>query len=276
MAGNTSKIPLMKAYKNISFLNSPPARLIRIMSEMIEPEVRCREHGISGTVVFFGSARTLSRKEALKNLKDAEARSKKAKTPSERLRREHQRARNDLEMSVYYEDARELAEKLAYCLKSTGNKKAKTSIAISTGGGPGIMEAANAGAKRAGCESMGFNISLPMEQQPNPYQTRGLAFEFHYFFVRKFWFVNFARAVIIFPGGFGTMDELFELLTLRQTGKSRRNIPIILYGKKYWEDVVNFDNLLKWGVISKTDMKLFRIISSVDEALEYLKKTIRV
>jgi len=256
MAGNTSKIPLMKAYKNISFLNSPPARLIRIMSEMIEPEVRCREHGISGTVVFFGSARTLSRKEALKNLKDAEARSKKAKTLSERLRREHQRARNDLEMSVYYE--------------------AKTSIAISTGGGPGIMEAANAGAKRAGCESMGFNISLPMEQQPNPYQTRGLAFEFHYFFVRKFWFVNFARAVIIFPGGFGTMDELFELLTLRQTGKSRRNIPIILYGKKYWEDVVNFDNLLKWGVISKTDMKLFRIISSVDEALEYLKKTIRV
>ena len=136
------------------------------------------------------------------------------------------------------------------------------------------MEAANLGAQKAGCESMGLNISLPLEQTPNPYQTRDLAFEFHYFFVRKFWFVNLAKAIIVFPGGFGTMDEFFELLTLVQTGKSRRNIPVVLYGEKYWNDVINFNKLVKWGMISECDMDLFRFSSSVDDAFNYLKKAV--
>ena len=264
---------LMKAYKNSSFLNSSPARIIRIMAEMIEPEVRCVKHGITEMVVFFGSARTLSEKEAIKNLKKAEAEIKKAKKPSSFLTRKYHDARNDLEMSAYYEDARDLSEKLSLYLKKR-NKKGNKCV-VSTGGGPGIMEAANLGAKKAGTESMGLNISLPMEQQPNPYQTRDLAFEFHYFFVRKFWFVNMAKAVIAFPGGFGTMDEFFELITLTQTGKSRKSIPIILYGKKYWNEIVNFDNLVKWGMISREDLKLFKICSEVDEAFDYLKKKLR-
>jgi uncharacterized protein (TIGR00730 family) len=272
MGKKTHKSPLVKAYKNLEFLNSQPARSIRILSEMIEPEVRCREHGITGTVVFFGSARTLSRKDALKNLREIEEKIKKTKKPSKSVLRGYSQARNDLEMSAYYEDARDLAEKLATRFKKQDKKHGK--IVISTGGGPGIMEAANLGAKKAGCESMGLNISLPMEQEPNIYQTRDLAFEFHYFFVRKFWFVNLAKAVIVFPGGFGTMDELFELLTLVQTGKSRRDIPIVLYGKKYWEDVVNFDNLIKWGTISEEDMKLFKVCGSVKEASEHLIKVL--
>ena len=264
---------LMKAYKNSSFLNSSPARIIRIMAEMIEPEVRCVKHGITEMVVFFGSARTLSEKEAIKNLKKAEAEIKKAKKPSSFLMRKYHDARNDLEMSAYYEDARDLSEKLSLYFKKRNKKENK--CVVSTGGGPGIMEAANLGAKKAGTESMGLNISLPMEQQPNPYQTRDLAFEFHYFFVRKFWFVNMAKAVIAFPGGFGTMDEFFELITLTQTGKSRKSIPIILYGKKYWNEIVNFDNLVKWGMISREDLKLFKICSEVDEAFDYLKKKLR-
>ncbi|MFA6636410.1 MAG: LOG family protein [Candidatus Omnitrophota bacterium] len=264
--------PLVKAYKNSVFLNSQPARSIRILAEMIEPEVRCREHGITGTVVFFGSARTLSRKDALKNLREIEKKIKEAKKPSGSVLRKYDEARNDLNMSRYYEDARDLADKLAERFKKHDKKHGK--IVISTGGGPGIMEAANLGAKKAGCESMGFNISLPMEQEPNIYQTRDLAFEFHYFFVRKFWFVNLAKAVIVFPGGFGTMDEFFELLTLTQTGKSRRDISIVLYGKEYWEDVVNFDNLIKWGTISREDLKLFKICSSVKEASEHLIKVL--
>lgn len=261
---------LVKAYKNIPFLNSPPARSIRILAEMIEPEVRCQKHGITGTVVFFGSARTLSEKTAVKNLKKIETEIKKSKKPSSFLTKKYHDARNDLEMSAYYEDARDLAEKLSLYFRG---KKGK--VVISTGGGPGIMEAANLGAKKAGAESMGLNISLPMEQAPNPYQTMDLAFEFHYFFVRKFWFVNLAKAVVVFPGGFGTMDEMFELLTLIQTGKTRRNIPIILYGKKYWEEVINFENLIKWGTIAREDLKLFKILGSVDDAFHYLKKNLR-
>lgn len=274
MRKKTLKTPLTKAYKNLPFLNSPSARSIRILSEMIEPEVRCLKHGITGTVVFFGSARTVSRKEAFTKLKIIEKEIKASAKPTVSLLGKHTQALNDLEMSSYYEDARKLAEKLSAHFKRNNKKGDK--LVISTGGGPGIMEAANRGAEKAGCESMGLNISLPMEQYPNPHQTNDLAFEFHYFFVRKFWFVNLAKAVVAFPGGFGTMDEFFELLTLRQTGKARRKIPIILYGKKYWQDVINFDNLVKWGMISKEDLRLFRIFSAVDEAYAYLKKTLRL
>ncbi len=264
----------LKSYKNPEFLNSPPARLIRVLAELIEPEVRCVEHGITGTVVFFGSARTISEKEAVKNLKKVEAEIKGAKKPSTFLKRKYHDARSDLEMSAYYEDARDLSQKLAEYFKK--NKKPGKKFVISTGGGSGIMEAANLGASKAGAESMGLNISLPMEQEHNPYQTRDLGFEFHYFFVRKFWFVNLARAIIVFPGGFGTMDELFEILTLTQTGKSRKSIPVVLYGKNFWDEIVNFDNLVKWRMISKEDLKLFRVCSEVDEAFLHLKKNLRL
>ncbi|HPN72705.1 MAG TPA: LOG family protein [Candidatus Omnitrophota bacterium] len=275
MRGKNGKNPwLVKAYKNIPFLNSPPARPIRILAEMIEPEVRCSRHGITGTVVFFGSARTLSEKEAEKDLKNVEEKIRKTGKASDLLTRKYHDARNNLEMSAYYEDARDLSEKLSRAFKKRNKKGDK--IVISTGGGPGIMEAANLGAKKAGCESMGFNISLPMEQTPNEHQTKDLAFEFHYFFVRKFWFVNLAKAIIVFPGGFGTMDEFFELLTLIQTGKSRRRIPVILYGEKYWKDIINFDNLVKWGMISKEDLGLFRIFSDVDGAFSFLKKELGI
>lgn len=263
----------LKAYHNGIFLNSEPARIIRIMCEMIEPETRVLEHGISGTIVFFGSARTLSEQQALKDLEKAELELKKSKKPSRALLNKYDNAKLAVEMSIYYEHARDLSEKLSLYFKKTRGRKEK--IVVSSGGGPGIMEAANLGAKKAGYDSIGLNISLPMEQDPNPYQTPDLCFEFHYFFIRKFWFVNMARAIVVFPGGFGTMDELFELLTLTQTGKSSKSIPIILYGKKYWDEVVNFKSLVKWGVISRQDLKLFKVYSDVDEAFAYLKKTIR-
>jgi len=261
----------IKAYKNIDFLNSPAARTIRVMTEMVEPSDRFRRHHLWNTVVFFGSARTLPKKDAVRNLRQIEARVKQTRKPSRRLNTEFEMARRTLTMSGYYEDAMRLSEKLARWFIDIEKKNGKK-FAICTGGGPGIMEAANRGARKAGGPSVGLNISLPMEQDPNPYQSKELSFEFHYFFIRKFWFFYLAKALVVFPGGLGTLDEFFELLTIIQTGKSKKTMPVVLFGSKYWNEVMNIEKMAYWGTISPEDIRLFRMIDDVDEAFEYLKK----
>ena len=230
----------VKAYKNKEFLNSPQARSIRVLCELEEPRKRFKQAGIDNTIVFFGSART----------PDPET----EETPSKQYR--------------FYGDARELAKRLTKW--SIDTHHGRHAYAICSGGGPGIMEAANRGARDAGGKSVALGISLPMEQGVNEYADPDLAFEFHYFFVRKYWFAYMAKAIVVFPGGFGTMDELFEVVTLMQTEKIRKRVPIVLYGKEFWNDIVNFDKFIEWGTISARDVNLFRIIDSVEEAEEYL------
>ncbi|MGB2706227.1 MAG: LOG family protein [Candidatus Omnitrophota bacterium] len=263
---------LIKAYKNKDFLNSPSARLIRILSEMIEPAARFRKYGVKDTVVFFGSARIFSRSVTSRNFRRIKKRIKRVKSPSLNLKHQYEQAKRDVAMSRYYEDARLLAKKLTHYFK--GLRKKGKNFMICSGGGPGIMAAGSQGAKMAGGKSVGLDISIPMEQYPNLYQTKELAFEFHYFFIRKFWFFYLAKALVVFPGGFGTMDELFELLTLTQTGKHRKPLPVILFGRDYWQKVVNFDEMHKWGTISREDLKLIKVFDDVDETFNYLKKQI--
>ena len=263
----SSKWPL-KPYKNLDFLTSSDGRLIRILSEFIEPAARFRKNNVRNTIAFFGSARTISRQEAKKNLDRVEVLLKSKKEPSRKHQQEYEQAEQALVMSRYYEDALLLAEKLTQW--SQGIKEKKKRFLICSGGAQGIMEAANRGARRAGGRSIGLNISLPFEQGSNRFQTRELAFEFHYFFVRKFWFVYLAKALVAFPGGFGTMDELLELLTLVQTGKTRKYMPIVVYGSDYWKQVINFDALLRAGTISTRDLALFRFCDDVDSAFSYL------
>lgn len=262
---------LVKAYKNKDFLNSPSARLIRILSEMIEPATRFRKYKVKDTVVFFGSSRIFSRSVTSLKLRKIKARMEKV-SPSPNLKRQYEQAKRDVAMARYYEDARLLAKRLTHYFK--GLRKKGKNFMICSGGGPGIMAAGNQGAKMAGGKSIGLNISIPIEQDPNPYQDRDLAFEFHYFFIRKFWFFYLAKALVVFPGGYGTMDELFELLTLTQTGKYRKPLPVILFGRDYWQRVINFDEMHKWGTISKGDLKLFKVFDDVDETFNYLKKQI--
>ncbi len=254
----------------MDFLNSPSARLIRILSEMIEPAARFRKYGVKDTVVFFGSSRIFSRSVTSLKLRRIKTRIKRVKSPSPNLKQQYEQAKRDVAMSRYYEDARLLAKRLTHYFK--GLRKRGKNFMICSGGGPGIMAAGNQGAKMAGGKSIGLNISIPMEQYPNPYQTKDLAFEFHYFFIRKFWFFYLAKALVVFPGGFGTMDELFELLTLTQTGKYRKPLPVILFGRDYWKKVINFDEMHKWGTISKEDLKLIKVFDDVDETFNYLKK----
>ncbi len=250
----------VKAYKNIEFLNSADARTIRILSEYYEPKSRFEKYKIVDTIVFFGSARIISRKDALKLVNQA----KKGKGPA--AKKKFERAVKLLEMSKYYEDAVELSRRLTeWSMKLDGNGNR---FIICTGGGPGIMEAANKGAYLAGGHSIGFNISIPYEQYVNKYVDPKLAFEFHYFFMRKLWFVYLAKALIVFPGGFGTMDELMEVLTLVQTKKVVKKMKIIIYDEAYWRKIINFDALVEHGTISKDDMKLFDFCNSIDEAFE--------
>lgn len=268
---NTSKDKwLIKSYNNHEFLNSPAARTIRILTEMIEPAERLRRRRIWNTVVFFGSARTLSRQQARKQLKELQARLKNTSRPSSTLKQKIAEAERSLQMSRYYEDACLLSEQMTQWFQTP--EIAQYPTYVCSGGGPGIMEAANKGAKKAKGQSIGLNISLPLEQHPNIYQTREMSFEFHYFFIRKFWFFYLAKALVVFPGGFGTMDELFELLTLIQTKKTKKYMPVVLYGKDFWNEIINFDALLKWGMISKEDLKLFKVCDSVPETVEHLKK----
>ena len=248
---------LQKAYKDDDFLNSSEARPVRILSELIEPQTRFNEQNISDVIVFFGSARTLSKDEAQSDLNSAK------KNGGDLIS-----AERNLSMSKYYEDARSLAYRLTTWSKELENSDRR--FLICSGGGPGIMEAANRGASEADGLNIGFNISLPFEQDHNPYITRELNFEFHYFFMRKFWFMYLAKALVIFPGGFGTLDELFEALTLIQTKKVEKKLPVVLYGKSFWRDVLNLEALVKHGTISPEDLDLFFETDSVDKAFDFI------
>ncbi len=261
-----------KSYKNLDFLNSPDGRLVRVLSEFLEPAARFEKNNVTNTIVFFGSARTLPRKEAKKNLRAQERLLAKHKNPPQSLKQKHLAAKQAVTMSQYYEDALSLAEKITKW--SLGIADESKRFLVCTGGGPGIMEAANRGARKAGGKSIGLNINLPMEQSANRYMTKELAFEFHYFFIRKFWFVYLAKALIAFPGGFGTMDELFELLTLVQTRKSKKIMPIILYGSEYWNQLLNLKAMERAGTINKADLRLFRHFDDVDSTFEYIKKAL--
>ncbi len=256
------KIKPKKAYKNLEFLTSHEAREIRVLAEFIEPESRFAKHNVTDTFVFFGSARIISEKEAKKNLRELKKRKNDIKGYEKKLKK----AEHDLEFSRYYEEARELAKRLTKWSLDMNHPERK--FIVASGGGPGIMEAANRGAKEAKGKSIGMNISLPFEQYVNDYVSPELAFEFHYFFVRKFWLIYMAKALVVFPGGFGTMDELFEALTLIQTKKIHKNLKIIIYGSDYWKNVINFDAFVEAGTISKRDLKLFDFCDSVDDAFE--------
>jgi len=245
-----------KAYNNERFLNSPPARSLRILAEYLEPQARFREEKIKDTIVFYGSAKIISKKEANKRIREL----KNYKKPS---KQRVEKATVDMEMSKYYEDTVELSRLITeWSIKQDPGYR----FVVCSGGGPGIMEASNLGAKRAGGKSIGLNISLPHEQAPNPFITPALNFEFHYFFMRKFWFAYLAKALVIMPGGYGTLDELFELLTLVQTQKIRKKMPIVVHDKNFWERVLNFEELLKKRLIGKDDLKLFYISESAEDA----------
>jgi uncharacterized protein (TIGR00730 family) len=246
-----------KAYFNQKFLESREARGLRIQAEYIEPLARFRRHKVEDTIVFMGSARLASREAASAGLAEAE----KSGLGVEQARRA-------VEHSVYYEAARELAHRLTDWSKNLDSKERR--FLVCTGGGPGIMEAANRGAAEAKGLNVGLTISIPREEFDNPYVSRDLHFHFHYFFMRKFWFVYLAKAVVLFPGGFGTLDELFEILTLIQTGKMRKRLPLVLFGKKFWDEVINFDALVRYGTISPEDVALFHRTDSIDEAYDLI------
>ena len=249
----------IKAYKNIDFLKSREARTLRMLSEYLEPEARFAEYDISDTIVFFGSARCKPRDEAQAALEAARAHGGNL-----------EQAELDLEMSRYYEASRELAFRLTEWSK--GLEDTSRRFVVCTGGGPGIMEAANRGASEAKGLNIGLNISLPFEQHENPYITRELAFVFNYFFTRKFWFTYLAKALIAFPGGFGTLDEFFELMTLIQTKKLGKKVPVVLFGSEYWNEVMNLEAMVKHGTISPEDIDLFKTFDSVDETFDYITK----
>jgi len=252
-----------KAYKNLDFLNSSDARTIRILSEFYEPQARFRKNKIVDTIVFFGSARIRSKNEVQKEIKDL----KKNRPANEKVfQKKLDELQTKLIMSRYYEDAVELSKRLTeWSMKLPTNGHRFT---ICSGGGPGIMEAANKGAIDAGGKSIGLNISIPFEQFVNKFVTPELAFEFHYFFMRKFWFAYLAKALVVFPGGFGTLDELMEMITLLQTGKIKKNLKVVIYDSMYWNDIIDFEKLVQYGMISKKDLQLFDFCDTIDQVFE--------
>ena len=256
----------VKAYKNARFIDSRDARVLRIMAEYLEPQKRLREAGIEDTIVFFGSARTPSRE-------DAEARLAALRTARDADAEAVRRAERGVEMSRYYEAARALSFKLTKWSEELARSKGDPGhrFSVVTGGGPGIMEAANRGAAEAGGSTLGMNIALPFEQYPNEHIADGLAFEFHYFFMRKFWLVYLAKAAVVMPGGYGTLDEFTEILTLVQTGRIRRKLPILLFGWDYWQKVLDFSPMAEYETIDARDLDLFHITDSVDDGFEWLK-----
>lgn len=258
-----------KAYKDLEFLTSPAGRLIRIQCELTEPGARFRKHHVNNTIVLFGSARIPHPDLAAKELERIEREIAKEKSISREQKSHLDRARRLKRASHYYEEANRLSNDLTKWSIENIQNPAKR-FYICSGGGPGIMEAANRGAYEAGGKSVALGISLPFEQHLNVYANDDLGFEFHYFFVRKYWFLYLAKALVVFPGGFGTMDELFEMLTLIQTQKTQKYVPIVLYGKEFWNEVINFEALLEWGVISREDLGLFKIIDTVEETRDYL------
>jgi uncharacterized protein (TIGR00730 family) len=270
--------PAPLAYFNPEFLNSPDGRILRIMSEYAEPLSRFRREKIQDTVVFFGSARFASLSESENALtileKPGSARPAGPEDlpggkDGDALQAALKRAHAAVEMSRFYEDARKLAQMLTEWTVTLPGKRHR--FVVTSGGGPGIMEAANRGAHEAGGKTIGLNIRLPFEQFPNPYITPELNFEFHYFFMRKYWFAYLAKALVVFPGGFGTLDELFEILTLAQTQKLAKKIIVIVYGKEYWSRVLNLEALADAGAISPDDTQLFSFCDSPEEAFECLK-----
>jgi uncharacterized protein (TIGR00730 family) len=248
------------AYENPEFLNSPDGRILRILSEYIEPLARFRREQIQDTVVFFGSARFHSLEEAEEAMRGAASSSEDGK---------RKLAQAGVDMARYYEDARRLAFLLSEWAARIPARRRR--FVVTTGGGPGIMEAANRGAREAGSKTIGLNIRLPFEQYPNPYITPSLNFEFHYFFMRKFWFAYLAKALVIFPGGFGTLDELFEILTLAQTQKLAKKILVVIYGREYWDRLINFQAMVDAAAISPRDLELFKVVDSPQEGFEFLR-----
>jgi len=255
------------AYDNEPFLHSPDGRILRLLAEYQEPLARFRREQIQDTVVFFGSARFHGRKYAAENLASIEQ-NHSASSPAQ-LENDRKRAQAEIDMARYYEEARQLAHMLTKWSIQIPARRHR--FVVTTGGGPGIMEAANLGAHQAGGKSIGLNIQLPFEQYPNQYITPSLNFQFHYFFMRKFWFAYLAKGLVIFPGGFGTMDELFEILTLAQTDKLAKKILVIIYGSEYWKKVINFQAFVDAGTVSPQDVELFRIVDSPEEAFEFLR-----
>ena len=249
----------IKAYLKESFLQSSAARPLRILAEYFEPRSRFDQYRIEDTIVFMGSARIASREEAEAALLAAGGDEAALELARERLA-----------MSRYYEEARELARRLTEWSKQLKDEGRR--FVVCTGGGPGIMEAANRGASDAKGLSVGLTISIPVEEFDNRYVTRELSFHFHYFFMRKFWFAYLAKALLVFPGGFGTLDEMFEILTLRQTRKMRKHLAVVLFGKRYWDEVIDFEALVRHGTISRDDLKIFHRTDSVDEAFEIVTR----
>ena len=261
-AGKQRQRSAVKAYRNETFLNSQGARTLRILSEYLEPRARFERLKIDDTIVFMGSARLLSREQAEKEFEAMQQSGGDVHWARERLA-----------MSQYYEAARELARRLTEWSQQLHDEERR--FVVCTGGGPGIMEAANRGASEAQGVNVGLTISIPIEEFDNPYVTPELSFHFHYFFMRKFWFSYLAKAMLVFPGGFGTLDELFQLLTLLQTRKMRKHLPVVLFGSAYWGEVVNFDALIRHGMIDPMDIQLFHVTDSVDDAFEYVTDHLR-
>jgi hypothetical protein len=253
------------AYEIPEFLQSGTARPVRILAEYLEPLRRFQKQDIQDTVVFFGSARVHSRITAERALKRLQARKTRGPEYTENLKR----LRIAVKWSRFYEDARQLAHMLTDWSSKLDSHRHR--FVVTSGGGPGIMEAANRGASEAGGKTIGLNIRLPFEQGPNRYITPGLHFEFHYFFMRKFWFAYMAKALVIFPGGFGTLDEMFELLTLAQTEKLSEKIDVVLYGTEYWDQILNFRPMVEWGAIAPGDLEALHPANTPGEAFERLR-----
>jgi uncharacterized protein (TIGR00730 family) len=255
------------AYENQAFLNSPDGRILRMLAEYQEPLARFRREQIQDTVVFFGSARFQGSRDAAQTL--ASVGLNHGASSSAQLEQDLKRAQAGVDMARYYEDARTLAHMLTKWSIQIPARRHR--FVVTTGGGPGIMEAANLGAHEAGGKSIGLNIQLPFEQYPNQYITPTLNFQFHYFFMRKFWFAYLAKGLVIFPGGFGTMDELFEILTLAQTDKLAKKILVVIYGREYWNRVINFQAFVDAGTVSPQDVELFKFAERPEEAFEFLR-----
>jgi uncharacterized protein (TIGR00730 family) len=263
-----SHLPMSKlAYKDPIFMESLPARPLRILAEYIDPINRLRRARVGDTIVMFGSARIQPRDKALAALKKVQHAAKGRRTPEWKTK--IVAAKSIVDMSRYYEDARELSRRITAWAMTLGPHPRR--FVICSGGGPGIMEAANRGAAEAGGSSIGLSIQLPHEQLPNSYITPELNFCFHYFFMRKLWFAQMAKALIVFPGGFGTMDELWELLTLLQTGKLSSHHLILIYGRKYWDKVLNWRHMVRSGTISEADYNLLQFADTVDEAFDRVR-----
>ena len=259
-----------KAYENPEFLGSADARVIRILSEYLEPLRRFRQAAVRETIVFFGSARARPAKDVRGDIGSVRRELRRLGSRAPRsLRNRLSRLLLDLELAGYFEDARKLSTMMSRWARGldSGNR-----FVICSGGGPGIMEAANQGALDANRSTVGLAISLPTEEDPNSFITPELLFEFHYFFMRKLWFAYLACGLVVFPGGFGTMDELFEMLTLVQTRKIERPLPIVLYGSKFWNDFMNLETLVRWGTISPRDRKLFKVCDTPKEAFDFLRR----